>query len=273
MNSVPVMLVGIAGSCKGASYRLRTPTITIGSAKTCDFVVTGRLVSDVHATLEMFDDGRVVLRNRSPHGTLVNREAADVRPLQSADRIQIGEGGIVELRLGGSSATVPKAGKSGKPKFRVVLISIYLAGMAVLMVFLSSQPQGHREISSQAITAAMTKSRSQLLDRSWWKLQSVSGAAPPATSEIDPSADYYQIQSMVASGAPAEQVAAKADELLQRLQEQFLDARMLEQRERWQDARILYHRIMESAPDTRLAVTQLVSEQLTELDRRVQNAR
>jgi hypothetical protein len=262
-----VSLVGIAGSCKGTVCRARTPTITIGSAKKSDFVVTGRLVSEVHATVEIGTDGRVTLRNRSPHGTFVNRDAVDVRQLQRGDRIQIGEGGIVEVQIGEDAVKREGAkAKSGKKPILMVVVVVYLLAMVALMGYLATRPKGPAAVSGDAVAAALAKTRSELLDKSWWIDQGHS-TTPQVISDLDPSGAYYAVQSLIASDAPPEQVAAKADLLLQRLQGMFQDARMLEQRERWKDARARYHQIIEAVPDSRLAITQLADARLAKLER------
>lgn len=67
------VLEQLSGETRGRLIRLEKPVTTVGSAPTCDIRLPDSLVSQVHATFEVRDDGYCYLRdNKSRNGTKIN---------------------------------------------------------------------------------------------------------------------------------------------------------------------------------------------------------
>jgi len=83
-------LVVLMGPEAGRRYSLEGSSVLVGRADECDVQLDDTKVSRRHARLVRMEDGSWLLEDLgSRNGTLVNGEAADLRPLRVGDRIQL----------------------------------------------------------------------------------------------------------------------------------------------------------------------------------------
>jgi pSer/pThr/pTyr-binding forkhead associated (FHA) protein len=267
-NEIPI-LEGIAGSCSGKTYRFQDDSASIGSAPSSNIRISGRLVSESHAVIERTPNGTFLLRNRSPHGTFVNRLRIDVHVLAVGDRIQIGEGGILEFRAGSTSAksgaAQPSPRKSGAKRYVIIAaLAVYLVAMGTFIAFLATQSSGDLGVSANSLSTSIAATRAQLLANDFAERRINGEVLPSGSSDV--SAPYFALLAAIARGDSAESIGARVDSLLATVRSDFDDARILEQQERHKEAKRLYHRVLDELPDSRLPLAQLAAKRLTKLD-------
>jgi hypothetical protein len=270
MGNAPNLKV-IAGSAGRGTLKLSKPVTLIGSEPTADLSVTGGKVSPQHAIIETTDGHSFVLRNRSSFGTFVNKSRVDIHTLANGDRIQIGEGALLEFNLGISD---PKSkGKGSALSVKKILIGTalvaYLCGMAWFVMVL----QGISD-SSDVLTSASLK---KVLSDTGVELQAAStdgissGTLGGAVDDQYPAAMYFRLRNAVQQGADPATVSSLSSGLLESVQTEFKDARVLEQQQRWKDAERHYRQILEMLPDNRLAASRLAASRLAALARKQLN--
>jgi pSer/pThr/pTyr-binding forkhead associated (FHA) protein len=74
----------------GSSYRLESPTTSIGRHPDSDIFLDDITVSRRHVVIDRAEDGYVLRDVGSLNGTYVNRERVDAARLKYGDEVQIG---------------------------------------------------------------------------------------------------------------------------------------------------------------------------------------
>ncbi len=84
-------------------FRLGAARVLIGRRSDADIVLSHRLTSRQHASIEREGDGWVIVDLKSTHGTWVNGDRVERCPLRPRDRIRLGREGLELMYLTGAA--------------------------------------------------------------------------------------------------------------------------------------------------------------------------
>jgi pSer/pThr/pTyr-binding forkhead associated (FHA) protein len=268
-------LVVRKGSRVGRKFKLAASPVEIGSDRRCQVVVTGEYVDPVHAVLNRRGDLWYV-ENKSVNGTLVNQLPITSKILEPGDMIQIGSSTLLAFELLAKTEKKPRAKKAGERKDRglfgnpVVVggLGIYLAVLVIGFVYFGMRGSGSEhgfsaEYARQIVgeTRAFLASDALLFEDSGAKSIDL-GALDDAS---EPAADYYRLVAARRAGASSGDLKQRIDVIGDRIGEQFAQAWLLEQQERWSEAMERYRRITAIVPDGRAPSTQAAASRIEEL--------
>lgn len=104
---MPHRLTVTSGPDKGAFLDFSVDPVILGRDPACNFVLRkDTATSHIHAEIQPRDDGKILFRDLSKHGSWLNGERVKEHALRDGDEIRIGNNHI-RFDLGGESAKLP----------------------------------------------------------------------------------------------------------------------------------------------------------------------
>ena len=81
----------IGGASRGKKFPLRSGVYSLGREGSCQIQLDSPMVSRLHSTIEVKDDGAVIIDHGSANGTIVNGARTERSALNNGDKIYIGD--------------------------------------------------------------------------------------------------------------------------------------------------------------------------------------
>jgi len=268
-------LVVKQGSRVGRQFKLAASPVEIGSDRRCQVVIRGEDIDPIHALLDKRGDLWYV-ENKSVNGTLVNQASVTSKILEPGDLIQIGSSTLLAFELVAKKEKKQRAKKAVERKDRgpfgnpIVVggVGIYLALLVIGFIYFALWNSGSErgfsaEYARQIVdeTRAFLESDALLFEKT--SAESIDLGGLDDASE--PAADYYRLVAARREGGSSGNLKQRIEVIGDRIGEQFAQAWLLEQQERWSEAMERYRRITAIVRDGRAPSTQIAASRIEEL--------
>jgi pSer/pThr/pTyr-binding forkhead associated (FHA) protein len=268
-------LVVKRGPKVGRQFKLSTSPTRIGAERSCEVAVKGSYVDPVHAVLER--RGNLwYIENKSVNGTLVNQAQITSKVLEPGDVIQIGSDTLLAFELVEQKekkkrkkkpAGAEKKGLLGNPLV-VGGVGLYLGVILIGFIYFSLRSGSTGAGFSAEYAAQVVAETRAFLESD--ALASAPTAAPAGAlgrldDAADPAADYYRLLAARRAGEIGEESSQRVKAIEDRIGEEFAQAWLLEQQERWREAIGRYRQITAIVPDGRAPSTQVAARRIKQL--------
>jgi pSer/pThr/pTyr-binding forkhead associated (FHA) protein len=260
----------------GRQFKLSASPTRIGAERSCEVAVKGSYVDPVHAVLER--RGNLwYIENKSVNGTLVNQAQITSKVLEPGDVIQIGSETLLAFELieqkekkkrrEKKPAGAKKGGLFGNPLV-VGGVGLYLGAMLIGFIYFSlwSSSTGagfSAEYAAQVVAETRAFLESDALVSAPTAVEA--GALGRLDDASEPAADYYRLLAAQRAGGRAEESSERVKAIEDRIGEEFAQAWLLEQQERWSEAIGRYRQITAIVPDGRAPSTQVAASRIEKL--------
>ncbi len=268
----------IHGPDQGKRFDLDHSPMILGSQQ-CDIVLAGAYLSRRHAELTQNKQGDWTLSSLSVNDTRVNQAKIDSRVLENGDILQLGT--ETRLQFDANKKTQAKDRQKQKPKSTsawkmtrrtlvIAGISVYLVAFLMAIIFLSNweSEKKQAELSQAAVQQALKDTEKQLLSSAGAGCGTV-GMVISETIPIHADNLYYRLLQLKDSGKNKAQVKAVAEDLMNKIRNNWFQVWRLEGQGQWQDAMTHYRVLAGQMPDIRCPSTRMAMARLDDIEKKL----